>query len=175
MFNPKKGDRTNCENYRGISLLDVTYKVLTRIIRKRLTLFHDTLIGQYQGGFRKGRSTTDQIFTLRMLQKQSFEQNISLHILFIDFKKAYDSIVRKKLYQAMKKRKIPDKLIGLTKIMLADTQNKISADGRLSDSFGGKIGVRQGDLLSTMLFNIVLEAVFRERNPYQRKQQTTSR
>ncbi|KAH0814114.1 hypothetical protein GEV33_008676 [Tenebrio molitor] len=85
--------------------------------------------------------------------------------------KSRDSIVRKKLYQAMKKLKIPNKLIGLTRMMLTDTQNKISADGRLSDSFGGKIGVRQGNLLSTMLFNIVLEAVFRERNPYQRKQQ----
>jgi hypothetical protein len=136
--------------------------VLTRIIRKRLTVFHDTLIGEYQGEFKKGRSTTDQIFTLRMLKKQSFQQNLSLHILFIDFKKAYDLIVRKKLYQAMKKLKIPNKLIGLTRMMLIDTQNKISANGRLSESFGGKIGVRQGDLLSTMLFNIVLEAVFRD-------------
>jgi hypothetical protein len=74
----EKENKTNCENYRGISLLNVTYKVLTRIIKKRLSLFHDTLIGEYQGGFRKGRSTTDQIFTLRMLQKQSFEQNLSL-------------------------------------------------------------------------------------------------
>jgi hypothetical protein len=71
----------------------------------------------------------------------------------------------------MKKLKIPNKLIGLTRMMLTDTQNKTSADGRLSDSFGGKIGVGEGDLLSTMLFNIVLEAVFRGRNPYQRKQQ----
>jgi hypothetical protein len=62
--------------------------MLTRIITKKLTVFHDTLIGEYQGGFRKGRSTTDQIFMLRMLQKQSFEQYLSLHILFIDFKKA---------------------------------------------------------------------------------------
>jgi hypothetical protein len=52
----KKGDRTNCENYRGISLLDVTYKVLTRIIRNRLSLFLDTLIGEYQERLRKGRS-----------------------------------------------------------------------------------------------------------------------
>jgi hypothetical protein len=97
--------------------------------------------------------------------------------LFIDFKKAYDSIVRKELYQAMKKLKIPNKLIGLTRMTLTDTQNKISADGRLSESFSGKIGVRQGDPLSTMLFNIVLEVVFRDSEihtqgiVYHRKQQ----
>jgi hypothetical protein len=71
----------------------------------------------------------------------------------MDFKKAYDSIERNKLYQAMKKLKIPKKLIGLTRMTLTDTQNKISRE---------KIGVRQGEPLSTMLFNIVLEAVFRD-------------
>jgi hypothetical protein len=85
-----------------------------------------------------------------MIQKRSFEQNLSLHISFIDFKKAYDSIERNKLYLAMKKLKIPKKLIGLTRMTLTDMQNKISADGR---NFGGNIGVRQGDRLSTMLFN----------------------
>jgi hypothetical protein len=70
--------------------------------------------------------------------------------LFIDFKKAYDSIVRNNLYQAMKKLKIPNKLICLTSMTLTDTQNKISADGRLSESFGGKIGLRQEDPLSSI-------------------------
>jgi hypothetical protein len=56
----------------------------------------------------------------------------SLYILFIDFKKAYDSIERNKLYQAM----IPKKLIGLTRMTLTDTQNKISAVRRLPESFG---------------------------------------
>jgi hypothetical protein len=92
MSHLKKGERTNCENYREISLLDVivTYKVLTRLIRNRISLFHDTLLGEYQGGFRKGSSSTAQIFTLRVLQKQSFKQNLSLHIFFIGFKKLYD-------------------------------------------------------------------------------------
>jgi hypothetical protein len=140
----KKGDRTNCENYRRISLLDVTYKVLTRIIRNRLSLFHDTLIGEYQGD-----SGKEDLY-VNDGTEASFEQNLSLHISFIDFKKAYDSIERNKLYLAMKKLKIPKKLIGLTRMTLTDMQNKISADGR---NFGGNIGVRQGDRLSTMLFN----------------------
>jgi hypothetical protein len=69
---------------------------VTTIVRNRLSFFHDTLIGEYQGRFRKDRSPSDQIFTLKMLQKQSYGQNLSLHILFVDFKKAYDSIERKK-------------------------------------------------------------------------------
>jgi hypothetical protein len=53
------------------------------------------------------------------------------------------------------------KLMSPTKMALTDTQNKISTDGRVSQNFGAKIGVRQGDSLSTVLFNIVLEVVFK--------------
>lgn len=174
---PKKGSKTNCENYRGISLLDVTYKVLARIIRNRLTPYHNNIVGEYQGGFKGGRSTIDQIFTLKMVQNQSYEQNLSLHIMFIDFMKAYDSIERRKLYEAMNKLSIPGKLIRLTRMTLTDTQNKVAAEGGISHSFRGRIGVRQGDPLSTVLFNIVLEAVIRDSEIqtqgiiYQRKQQ----
>jgi hypothetical protein len=98
----KKGIEGTAETTEGYHCSTSPTKVLTRTVRKRLSLFQDTLIVEYQGGFRKGKSSTDQIFTLRMLQKQSFEQNIRLHFLFIGFKNAYDSIERNKLYQAMK-------------------------------------------------------------------------
>jgi NAD-dependent DNA ligase len=57
---------------------------VTRIVSNRLSLFHDTLVGEYHGRFRKDRSPPDQICTLKMLQKQSYEENLSLHILFVD-------------------------------------------------------------------------------------------
>jgi hypothetical protein len=62
----------------------------------------------------------------------------------------------------MKKLKILKILVGLTKMTLTDKQNKISTDGRVLRSFGGKIGLTQGDQLSTVLFSIALEAVFRD-------------
>ena len=63
----KKGEILKCENYRGISLLCIAYKVFSNILLKLLSSIVDNQIGDYQCGFREGRSTIDQIFTLRQI------------------------------------------------------------------------------------------------------------
>jgi hypothetical protein len=67
----KKGDKTDCNNYRGISLLSVSYKILSNILLSRLGPYIDEIIGDHQCGFRRNRSTTDQIFCiLQILEKK---------------------------------------------------------------------------------------------------------
>jgi len=82
----KKNDKTDCQNYRGISLLSVIYKVFVKILAKRLSPYTKQIIGDYQCGFRRDRSTMDQIFALRSILGKRYEYNIILHQLFIDFK-----------------------------------------------------------------------------------------
>ncbi|KAF0724359.1 ribosome biogenesis protein TSR3 isoform X1 [Aphis craccivora] len=66
----KKGDKQTCNNYRGIALLNVTYKILSYCILDRIKPWAEEIIGGYQAGFRQNRSTIDQIFILRqVLQK----------------------------------------------------------------------------------------------------------
>lgn len=67
----KKGDPTICTNYRGISLLNISYKVLSSVICERLKPIVNRLIGPYQCGFRPGKSTIDQIFTLRQILEKN--------------------------------------------------------------------------------------------------------
>jgi hypothetical protein len=55
----KKGDKTDCSNYRSISLLSTSYKILSNILLDRLTPYQDEIIGDHQCGFRRNRSTTD--------------------------------------------------------------------------------------------------------------------
>ena len=90
----KKGDKTDCNNYRSISLLPTTYKILSNIPLSRLIPYAKEIIGDHQCGFRRKRSTVDHIFCIRQIFEKKWEYNEEFHQLFIDFKKAYDSVGR---------------------------------------------------------------------------------
>jgi hypothetical protein len=112
----KKGDKLECTNYRGISLLNCTYKILSKIILNKLKIYGEEVIGEHQAGFMGGKSTTDQLFIMKELASKYWEYNKDLYILFIDFKKAYDSIIRSKLWSVLRKSNVPEKIIRLTKM-----------------------------------------------------------
>ena len=88
----KRGDRDRCENYRGIALGNAAYKILSNIILGKIKLYIERVMGDYQNGFRDGRSVIDNIFALRIINEKLLEYKQSVQYLFIDFQKAYDSI-----------------------------------------------------------------------------------
>ena len=61
----KKGEKSECSNNRGISLLNTAYKILAIIINNRLTTYAEDSLSQEQNGFRRNRSTTDNIFIMQ--------------------------------------------------------------------------------------------------------------
>ena len=71
----KKGNKLECGNYRGISLLNVAYKIFTNLLAKNIEPYTEQILGDYQCGFRKGRSTMDQIFSLRQIIETFYEHN----------------------------------------------------------------------------------------------------
>lgn len=157
----KKGNRLACNNYRGITLLNTSYKVLSNIIKKRITPYSEEIVGEYQSGFRRKRSTTDQLFTLRQLLEKCWEFNRDLHNLFVDFKQAYDSIIRASLWTALEELGIPGKLIRMIKVCVEGSYSSIKIEGHYSETFEITTGLKQGDALSPALFNIALEKVVR--------------
>jgi hypothetical protein len=94
-----KNDKTDCNNYRGISLLSTSYKMLSNTLLSRLGPYIDEISGDHQCGFRRNRSTTDQIFCIRQILEKTWEYNETVHQLFIDFKKAYDSARRENVFE----------------------------------------------------------------------------
>jgi sorting nexin-29 len=94
----KKGDKNYCNNYRDVSLLSTAYKILYNILLAGLTRYVKEIIGNHQCGFRRNRSTMDQIFYTWQILEKKWEYNMTVYQLFIDFKKAYDPIKREVLY-----------------------------------------------------------------------------
>jgi sorting nexin-29 len=78
----KKGDRSNCENYRGISLINVGYKICAKIINKRLQTISDTLLLEEQNGFQPVRSCTDNAFTIKQIIEKRREQNLEKYSFY---------------------------------------------------------------------------------------------
>jgi len=157
-----RGDKLQCKNYRGISLLCTGYKILTTVINSRLKKYTENTIGEYQAGFRTGKSTIDRIFTVKNLLEKSWEHNVEIHQIFVDFQKAYDNIRRDKLYAIMAHFGIPDKLIRLTKATMENSTYHVKIGTVMTDDFKVGTGLKQGHGLAPSLFNIALEYIIRQ-------------
>ena len=79
-----KGDRSDCNNYRGISLLSVVDKVFTRVVLARLQILADHIYPESQCGFRSRRSIVDMIFSVRQRQEKCMEQQQPHYLAFFD-------------------------------------------------------------------------------------------
>jgi hypothetical protein len=143
------------------SLLSTSYKILSNILLARLTPYTDEIMGDHQCGFRRNRSTTDQIFYIRQILEKKWEYNGTVHQVFIDLKKAYDSVRRKVLYNILIEFGIPRKLVGLIKMCLKETYSTVRIGKLQSDKFPIQNGLKQGDALSPLLFNFSLDYAIR--------------
>jgi len=141
--------------------LPTTYKILSNILLSRLIPYAKEIIRDYQCGFRRNRSTIDHIFCIRQILEKKWECNEEVHQLFIDLKKAYDSVRREVLYKILIEFGIRRKLVRLVKMSLTETYSKVRVGKNVSDRFPIRNGLKQGDALSPMLFNFALEYAIR--------------
>ena len=147
-----KGDRATCGNYRGISLLSIAGKILSRVLLNRLLPVAETFLPESQCGFRPGRGTTDMIFAARQLQEKAREHNQEIHMVFIDLTKAFDSVNRDALWLVMEKAGCPPKFLEVVRQLHTGMQGRVSNEGSASDAFPIRTGVKQGCLLAPILF-----------------------
>ena len=158
---PKKGDLSNPANYRGISLTPIAAKIYNKLILNRLQPHIDPLLRPNQNGFRKGRGTTSQILTIRRLIEGIKSKNLKSVLVFVDFKKAFDSIDRKKLMKILRAYGIPEKLVQAIAVMYTNTNGKVLSPDGETEFFEILAGVLQGDTLAPFLFVIVIDYVLR--------------
>lgn len=163
---PKKGDRTKCENWRGITLLSIASKVLTRILLERLKAAIDKKLRINQAGFRARESCTDHIATLRIIVEQSIEWQSNLYLNFIDFQRAFDSVHRESTWKLLRYYGILCKFIIIIKFIIKafypDFNVQIIHNGTISENVPIETGVRQGCILSPTIFLIIIDWIMKK-------------
>ena len=127
---PKKGNLLQCQNYRTISLISHASKVMLKILLNRLTPQAETIIAEEQAGFRPGRSTTEQIFSLRILCERYLQHQQDLFHVFVDFKKAFDRVWHADLWSTMKLYNIIANLIKVIESLYSKATSAVYYTGR---------------------------------------------
>ena len=160
----KKGDKTECKNYRGISLLTHVGKMYEGILERRLRAVLEDRLGEWQYGFRPGRSIVDLVFSLRMVIEKAWEWDRPQYIAFIDLEKAFDCIPREKLWKVLEEQhyQVPAMLLRAIKGMYWECESRVRSEEGRELWFNVKSGVRQGSGLSPLLFIIYMDRIMRE-------------
>ena len=153
-----KGDPSQPENYRPITILSCFGKLFTAVLNLRLNEFLNTydILNENQAGFRAGYSTNDHIFALHALSEILKSKKLKLFCSFVDFSKAFDSVWHVGLWSKLLANNINGKFFRIVFNMYQEIKSCVSFNGNQSDFFHCFRGVRQGENLSPVLFALFL-------------------
>jgi exonuclease III len=156
----KAGDHSDWGNYRPIAVASVLAKVFAMVLNARLNQWAEA--GNHractQAGFRPKYNTTMQAFVLsHMIEHFRAQKDMALYVCFVDFKKAFDSVPRHKLWQRMYDKGIRGKMLFTVQALNGNVTFAIKMYEGLSAPIASNIGVRQGCPLSPFLFGLFIE------------------
>ena len=150
----QKGDKSQPENYRGITLISCFGKLFTSILNNRLTKFveNNIILGEDQAGFRQGYGVSNHIFVLKHIIDIYLFNRRKLYCAFIDYKVAYDKYDRVLLWGKLLKSGINGSIFKDIFNMYSEVKSCIQTNGQLTEYFSCSFGLRQGENLSPILF-----------------------
>ncbi len=155
----KGGDKTDLNNYRGITLFSIFGKFFLGVLLDRLNkaITNFEILEENQVGFRKGYQTSDHIFTLQSIIENAFQTSKgSLYFCFVDYKKAFDSINHKLLLHKLVTYGINGNFLKVISSLYAKVKSCVRGNNGLTEIFPCDKGVRQGCVLSPVLFALYL-------------------
>lgn len=155
---PKKTGAKSWDEHRGITLLCVPSKVLTRVMLARLKEA-DLLVEQC--GFRSGCGTADAIVAVKSVMDQAVRVGARLVFTFVDLAKAYDTIPRGLVWDTLRRVGAGPRMMRVLQALYHDRIFVRSGKDTSPEPFASTQGVRQGCLLSPLLFNLVFDRVLR--------------
>ena len=150
----KSGLRNNPSNYRGITVLGIFAKIFEKLVSNRFEFANEAFnkLDSKNGGFLKGKRTTDNLFFLSGLVKRQLSLNKALYVCFIDFSKAFDMVNRDILFFKLLNSGWSGRLLDTVRDLYRKTSFKFKFDGFVSPNVPTSLGVNQGGNASGFLF-----------------------
>ena len=158
----KTGDINDPNNYRGISLINVMYKVFSSILNTRLCnwAFINNQIDESQAGFRKNYSPVDNMFIMHaLIQKYLSKKRGRLYIIFIDYEKAFDNVSHKVLFEILARKGVCCNFLKILLNIYKRNNSCVKVNSLGTGSFPCSKGTRQGDLSSPMIFDLFINDI----------------
>jgi hypothetical protein len=157
---PKKDkDSHYIKNWRPLSLLNTDYKILAKLLAKRLQLVLPDLINTDQSGCIKKRSTHNNIRSIIDIIEHAKQNNNTGYIAFVDFEKAFDMVKWSFMNKVLEKMNFGNFFIHCIKTLYKDITTYVTNCGTLSSAFKPTRGIRQGCPISANLFVIIMETL----------------
>ncbi|KAK3571285.1 hypothetical protein QTP86_005921 [Hemibagrus guttatus] len=157
----KKGDRRVCSNYRGITLLSLPGKVYSKVLERRVRPLVEPRIQEEQCGFRPGRGTLDQLYTLHRVLEGSWEFAQPVHMCFVDLEKAFNRVPRGILWEVLWEYGVCGPLLRAVRSLCNRSRSLVRIAGCKSDLFPVNVRLRQGCPLSPVLFIVFMDRISR--------------
>lgn len=147
-------DHTSPNNYRPIALTSCLCKTFERMVNNRLTWYLESnnILTELQSGFRKGRSTTDQLVRLESFVREAFVRGEHVTAIFFDLEKAYDTTWKYGILKDMQDIGLKGRLPSFVMNFLGNRKFQVRVGSYLSDTYKQEMGVPQGSILSITLF-----------------------
>lgn len=153
---PKSEDLKKYQNYRQIMFMNTTYRIFTALLLKRIHGCTETILGEYQNGFRQEKSAVDAKHVITQIIEKCHNYNIDTHILFVDFTKILNINI---ILNDAKTLGMPKKLTRLIKIVIENARATIQTCEGMVNEMQMYRGMRVRDYLSTLLLNIAIEGI----------------
>ena len=145
-------------NWRPLTLLNTDYKIIAKVLANRLQTVLAILIGQEQSAYVKGRNLVDNVRSVIDIINEQNSHRRNAYIIFVDFKKAFDSISHKFLRKCLKHMGM-GKFVDYVMALYNNIESCVTHNGHISNFFRIEQGLRQGCPLSALLFIVVINAL----------------